>query len=92
MKLSPHILNHWYPVAMVSGIGTDKASQLLGQPITIGKRGGAVFVDDGAGRPLPVIERFGHAWTSLGTPEKDLFTIPKPTHQADAMWIVAPCG
>lgn len=77
MKLSSHILNHWYPVAMVSGIAADRPTQLLGETISIGKRKGVAFAVDGAGRALPVIERFGHAWTSLGKPDKDLFTIPE---------------
>ena len=77
MSLGPETLDYWYPVAMISGLHADRASQLLGEPIHIGKRDGVVFAKDKIGRSLPVIERFGHAWTTPGKPAHDLFTIPE---------------
>lgn len=75
--LSADVLNHWYPVAMISGIDADRRTKLLGQTIHLGISGGAVWVTDESGRALPVIERYGHAWTSPGTPKNELFRIPE---------------
>jgi phenylpropionate dioxygenase-like ring-hydroxylating dioxygenase large terminal subunit len=75
--MTPEIANHWYPVGMCSGIHGAQATQLLGQSITLGKTGGQFWVRDAGGKALPVIERFGHLWTSPGQPNRDLFTIPE---------------
>ncbi|MFT3691096.1 aromatic ring-hydroxylating dioxygenase subunit alpha [Paenirhodobacter sp.] len=64
--------DQWYPVGMIAQPAA-RDSLLLGEPIHVA--GGVVT--DATGRRLPVINRFGHVWTSLGTPEKDLFTIPE---------------
>ena len=69
--------NHWYPVAMVSGIDAPRETWLLGEKITLGKENGACWVRDAAGRPLVTTERFGHLWTSPGQPNRPLFTIPE---------------
>jgi phenylpropionate dioxygenase-like ring-hydroxylating dioxygenase large terminal subunit len=75
--MTPEIANHWYPVGMCSGIHGAQVTQLLGQSITLGKTGGQFWVRDAGGKALPVIERFGHLWTSPGQPNRDLFTIPE---------------
>ncbi|MCF8483575.1 MAG: aromatic ring-hydroxylating dioxygenase subunit alpha [Rhodobacteraceae bacterium] len=75
--MTPEVANHWYPVGMCSGIHGAQATQLLGQSITLGKTGGQFWVRDAGGKALPVIERFGHLWTSPGQPNRDLFTIPE---------------
>ena len=71
--------DQWYPVgiaAQLTPAGRD--SLLLGEAIRIAcDSDGAALVTDGAGRALPVITRFGHVWTTLGQPERDLFTIPE---------------
>ncbi len=69
--------NHWYPVAMVSGIDAPRETWLLGKKITLGRDNGACWVRDAAGNPLTVTERFGHLWTSPGQPNRALFTIPE---------------
>lgn len=69
------INDHWYPVAMLSGITEPRETLLMGKKITLG-RDDKTWVKQGV-RSLPVIERFGHLWTSPGTPDKDLFTIPE---------------
>ena len=69
--------NHWYPVAMISGIDAPRDTLLLGRDISLGKKNGACWVRDENGKSLPVIERFGHLWTSPGQPNRDLFTIPE---------------
>lgn len=71
------VANHWYPVAMVSGIHGARETQLMGEAITLGKAQGGCWVKDAGGTQMPVIERFGHLWTTPGTPNRDLFTIPE---------------
>lgn len=69
--------NHWYPVAMISGIDIPRETLLLGKKITLGRDGGTCWVKDASGNALPTVERFGHLWTSPGQPNRDLFTIPE---------------
>ncbi|MEP2640831.1 aromatic ring-hydroxylating dioxygenase subunit alpha [Roseobacter sp.] len=69
------INDHWYPVAMSSGVTAPRDTLLLGEKITVG-RDTAVWVQQGD-RRLPVIERFGHVWTTPGAPSRDLFAIPE---------------
>lgn len=69
--------NHWYPVAMISGIDVPRETLLLGKKITLGRDGGTCWVKDASGNALPTVERFGHLWTSPGQPNRDLFTIPE---------------
>ncbi|WP_417743502.1 aromatic ring-hydroxylating dioxygenase subunit alpha [Salipiger sp.] len=71
--------DQWYPVAMTKQLTAQgRDTLLMGAPIRVfADNGGTPKVTDGAGRALPVIDRFGHVWTSLGQPEKDLFTIPE---------------
>jgi len=69
----------WYPVGLCSDLSADgRKTRLMGEPITV-KTGpdGAPEVLNADNEPLPVIVRFGHVWTSLGVPQKDLFTIPE---------------
>ncbi|OSQ52687.1 aromatic ring-hydroxylating oxygenase subunit alpha [Marivita geojedonensis] len=71
------IENHWYPVAMISGIDGPRETLLLGKKITLGRKDGTCWVKDATGKALPTVERFGHLWTSPGQPNRDLFTIPE---------------
>lgn len=75
--MTPEIANYWYPVGMCSGVHGPQSTRLLGQHITIGKTGSQFWVRDAGGNSMPVIERFGHLWTSPGQPNRDLFTIPE---------------
>ena len=75
--MNPKIGNHWYPVAMCSGINAPRETLLLGQKITLGGQHGSFWVCNAEGTNLPVIERYGHLWTSPGQPNRDLFTIPE---------------
>lgn len=77
--ISGPMLNEWYPVGMISQLDTaGKNTALLGQPIRVAKGdNGRALVTTSEGRDLPVIERYGHVWTSLGTPDKPLFDIPE---------------
>ncbi|RUZ74131.1 aromatic ring-hydroxylating dioxygenase subunit alpha [Mesorhizobium sp. M7A.F.Ca.US.006.01.1.1] len=83
--LDPVALNDWHVVACIEDLPADRAVRtvLLGELIDVGRHEGKVAVWQGqatveAGRrQLPVIERFGYVWTTLGTPERDLFEIPE---------------
>ena len=70
--------DHWYPVGMTKQVtASGRDTLLMGEPIRVYLDNGAPTVTDGTGRSLPVIDRFGHVWTSLGAPNRDLFTIPE---------------
>lgn len=72
-------LNSWHIVGAVEEIpvGVARASRLLGQPITILRRAPETVEVARAGKPLPILNRYGYVWTSLGTPPPDLFAIPE---------------
>ena len=69
--------DHWYPVAMCSGIKGPRETQLLGRTIQLGGEASQFWVRDADGRDLPVIEKYGHLWTSPGKPNRTLFSIPE---------------
>lgn len=72
------MIDEWYPVGLLSQLKTaGQDTVLMGQPIRValGKDGKPQVTAEA--RALPVIGRFGHVWTSLGKPQKDLFTIPE---------------
>ena len=69
--------DYWYPVAMCSGTDGPSDTLLLGEPITVGRDGANLRARDATNRSLPTIVRYGHLWTSLGEPTRDLFTIPE---------------
>ena len=73
------MLNEWYPVGLVSQLDrAGRETALMGEPITVSLGDdGAARVTDGNGRVLRACERYGHVWSSLGAPEKDLFPIPE---------------
>ncbi|MEM6940091.1 MAG: aromatic ring-hydroxylating dioxygenase subunit alpha [Pseudomonadota bacterium] len=71
----------WYPVALLSAMPPQgRKTLLMGTPITVQGSASAPVVIAEAGRSLPIVRRFGHLWTSLGTPAKDLFEIPEADH------------
>ncbi|CAN7616350.1 aromatic ring-hydroxylating dioxygenase subunit alpha [Rhizobium sp. LjRoot258] len=73
------MLDEWYPVGLFSQLG-DKAykTALMGEPIEVSlDDGGSATVTSSDRRPLPVCVRYGHVWSSLGAPQKDLFSIPE---------------
>ena len=71
------MIDEWYPVGLVSKLdaaGLD--TMLMGQPIHVALGNGGEPQVTAQARKLPVVSRFGHVWTSLGKPKKDLFVIP----------------
>jgi phenylpropionate dioxygenase-like ring-hydroxylating dioxygenase large terminal subunit len=88
--IDPCILNAWHAVGAVDELprGLIRRTRMLGTPIALTRpEAGAasVWIDDetpsaGPSRArseLPVIERYGYVWTSLGRPERDLFPLPE---------------
>lgn len=73
------MLNEWYPVGLLSQLdGTGRETVLMGEPITVAlDAAGKPQATGGNRRALPALARYGHVWTSLGHPEKDLFAIPE---------------
>ncbi|WP_313527714.1 aromatic ring-hydroxylating dioxygenase subunit alpha [Shinella sp.] len=78
MTIGP-MLDEWYPVGISGQLDeTGRKTMLMGEPIVVARDGnGDAKVADGTGRSLPVRVRYGHVWTSLGDPEKELFAIPE---------------
>ncbi len=73
------MLNEWYPVGILTELTPDgRDTLLMGEPIHVARdTGGNPVVATKEGRLLPVRARYGHVWTSLGTPAKELFDIPE---------------
>ncbi|PPJ45202.1 aromatic ring-hydroxylating dioxygenase subunit alpha [Rhizobium sp. KAs_5_22] len=73
------MLDEWYPVALLSQCARkDYDTVLMGEPVRISlDAAGNVKVTDSNGRDLPQRARYGHVWTSLGTPAHELFDIPE---------------
>lgn len=69
--------DEWYPVAMFSQLDR-RDTMLMGENITVARVGAdEAKVTASDGRALPVRLRYGHVWTSLGTPDHELFDIPE---------------
>ena len=92
----PVALNQWYAVETVCEIANKPiVTRLLGQDIEIsraGDKGSLVreILDDGARGPaLPVQEKYGCLWTTLGEPERDIVHIAE-AFEPDRRYV--PCG
>ncbi|MDR6100062.1 phenylpropionate dioxygenase-like ring-hydroxylating dioxygenase large terminal subunit [Agrobacterium larrymoorei] len=73
------MIDQWYPVGLVSRLlPAGQETLLMGETIRVSRNGeGKASVVAADGRVLPVTERYGHVWSSLGAPEKPLFDIPE---------------
>ncbi|MDQ1184393.1 aromatic ring-hydroxylating oxygenase subunit alpha [Agrobacterium larrymoorei] len=73
------MIDQWYPVGLVSRLlPAGQETLLMGETIRVSRNGeGKASVVTADGRVLPVTERYGHVWSSLGAPEKPLFDIPE---------------
>lgn len=77
-------LDQWYVIDSTSDIPAEaKPNRLLGRDLIVSRDAeGTVVVreklEGGAlGEILPTRERYGFIWTTLGTPERELFDIPE---------------
>jgi phenylpropionate dioxygenase-like ring-hydroxylating dioxygenase large terminal subunit len=72
-------LDAWYVVGRPEDIPEDEAvgTRLLSQDIVIARTSAGITVRESSepGRSLPVKVTYGHIWTTLGAPERDLFDI-----------------
>jgi len=92
----PVALNEWYAVETIADIA-DKpiVTRLLGQDIEITKAAEETFLvreilDDGARGPaLPVQDKYGCLWTTLGEPGRDIVHIAE-AFEPDRRYV--PCG
>jgi phenylpropionate dioxygenase-like ring-hydroxylating dioxygenase large terminal subunit len=68
--------DNWHPITepLARGAGNLR-TMLLDVPIEAAPGGRMTRADTGA--TLPVLERFGLVWTTLGEPETDLFDVPE---------------
>ncbi|MBP1860135.1 aromatic ring-hydroxylating oxygenase subunit alpha [Rhizobium herbae] len=89
-------LDEWYAVETGADLTAQPVrTRLLGQEIELYRdEGGAPVVrellDDGSfGLPLPVRERYGCIWTTLGTPRREIFDIME-AGEDDRRFV--PCG
>ena len=84
-------LDDWYAVATAADLGPPQETRLLGQDIRVAREDGAVTVREAGagGRALPVREKYGCVWTTLGTPGREIFDIPEAT-EPDRRHV--PCG
>jgi phenylpropionate dioxygenase-like ring-hydroxylating dioxygenase large terminal subunit len=88
-------LNDWYAVASCADVmASPTGARLLGQDIVLARRpDGVVAVNelaaDAPGRALPVQEKYGCVWTTLGTPAKGVVDIPE-SRESDRRFVL--CG
>jgi phenylpropionate dioxygenase-like ring-hydroxylating dioxygenase large terminal subunit len=78
--MSAHaMIDQWYPVGLSCQLlEGGRETMLMGETIRVWKgENGAAQVATTDGRALPVTERYGHVWSSLGLPAKPLFDIPE---------------
>lgn len=73
------MMDAWYPVALESQLGPEgRATQLMGMPLQVARHtDGSIGIRTSDDRLLPVRLRYGHVWTSIGTPKADLFDSPE---------------
>jgi phenylpropionate dioxygenase-like ring-hydroxylating dioxygenase large terminal subunit len=85
-------LDQWYPIETETEIpyGTS-ANRLLGTDLVVTRTedGEVTVLAEGQSLPLPIKRRYGYIWTTLGTPEKDIFPIVE-ADEPDRRYV--PCG
>ena len=80
--LAPVIRDQWHVISAIEDVprGKPAGTLLFGERLGYARgRGGDVEVwrQGDAATALPVLERYGCVWTSLGTPPAELFAIPE---------------
>ena len=90
------VLNDWYAVETSTELTSKPVrTRLLGQEIALYRNEGGTPVirevteDGDYGAPLPVRERYGCVFTTLGAPNKDIVEIEE-SHESDRRFV--PCG
>jgi phenylpropionate dioxygenase-like ring-hydroxylating dioxygenase large terminal subunit len=80
-SLAPAILDQWHVISAVEDVPVDgqAGTALFGVRLNYRREAGGIRVWP-AGDPdltLPMLERYGFVWTSLGQPPADVFPIPE---------------
>ena len=85
-------IDQWYVIDTEAQIpfGTS-ANRLLGFDLKVvrSEAEGVTVYCVGRDEPLPIRQRFGFIWTTLGTPERDIFPMPE-ADESDRRYV--PCG
>jgi phenylpropionate dioxygenase-like ring-hydroxylating dioxygenase large terminal subunit len=91
IALESAALDAWYVAGRSEDVTADRTleTHILGAPVSLARRAEGVSATGPDGRALPVIEDYGHVWTTLGQPNAGLFAIPE-FHEADRRIVV--CG
>jgi phenylpropionate dioxygenase-like ring-hydroxylating dioxygenase large terminal subunit len=86
----PVALDQWYPVENSAAVTALPAGTvLLGEPIRYRRTPAGTAVVVHRGGPLPVRERYGFLWTTLGAPDRDVVEIAEAA-EADRRYVA--CG
>ncbi len=88
--LEPATADQWYVIDAAPNFGRHETqTRLLGHDIGLQRNeNGTAVVRDGH-RNLPVIERYGYVWTSIGDPKSNVVSIPE-ADETDRRHV--PCG
>lgn len=71
-------LNLWYAVSALEDVGpVPFDTVLMEEAVAIWRDAKGALHARSNGHDLPVLDRYGYLWTSLGTPPADLFPIPE---------------
>jgi phenylpropionate dioxygenase-like ring-hydroxylating dioxygenase large terminal subunit len=88
-ELEPAARDQWYAIEAATAIGqAGGANRLLGIDLTVTRESGGITVRAGE-RVLPVRERYGLVWITLGEPARDVPDIPE-SDEPDRRYV--PCG
>lgn len=88
--IEPATLDQWYAVAMSDLLHAEpQATRLLGQDIVLRRSGNGTATVQAGSFMLPMQERYGCVWTTLGRPATGLPAIPE-AEEPDRR--VVPCG
>ncbi|HWU60418.1 MAG TPA: aromatic ring-hydroxylating dioxygenase subunit alpha [Ensifer sp.] len=85
-------IDQWYVIDTEAQIPFGISSnRLLGFDLKVvrSKTDGVAVYCQGSDTPLPIRQRFGFIWTTLGTPERDVFPMPE-ADESDRRYV--PCG
>ena len=86
----PVALDQWYAIATLTDVTASPwQTRLLGQDIVVHRDATDMIHVQADATMLPVQERYGCLWTTLGTPSRDIFDIAEAS-ETDRRFV--PCG
>jgi phenylpropionate dioxygenase-like ring-hydroxylating dioxygenase large terminal subunit len=69
------VLDDWHAIGRIEDV--PRATRLLGQEIEVGRGPDDVIRVHAGDDERPVMERYGHVWTTLGAPSRGLVEMPE---------------